>query len=159
MVNNGKPYREIFPDIPSAPAVDDPDKADRYIGDSPLWSLAEIIEIASRDTPTNVTIRMVTTKSEKDYENLLDNGFSLLEVLSLVPKKGKFKGAWWCKTSPAKGRDGRPRGNGAWVPCDAYSVTVSYEHPLTRYSGQANYYLKACKNHSGDVLLFVSLHV
>jgi hypothetical protein len=159
MVNNENPYIQVLPNIALPPANDDEDKTDREISDKPLWDLQEIVEIASRNAVGNVTIRMVTGKADRDYENLIENGFDLLEVLSQLVNKGKFKGAWWCRTSPAKGRDGKPRGSGMWVPCDAYAITMDFEHPTTLYRGKVEYYLKMCKSPNGSVVFFVSLHV
>ncbi len=110
MVNNQKnKYLEIFPDIPSPP-IDNVGRNDTKIGENRLWDLQEIVEIASRDDENNVTIRMVTDEAKKGYEKLLDNGFDLFALLQQFKIKGYFRGAWWCKTSPSRERNGKPRG-------------------------------------------------
>jgi len=159
MVNNKNPYFQVLPNLTSPPDINDVNKSDRKISDEPLWDLQKIVAIASQNAANNITIRMVTDKAERDYQNLLENGFDLLEVLSKLAGKVNFKGAWWCKTSPAKGRDGKPRGTGRWIPCDAYTITIDFEHPKTLYCGKAEYYLKMSMSPQGSVVFFVSLHV
>lgn len=158
MVNNLNPYLSILSDLPSPPLVDDADRKDRYIGGSPIWDLNELTSIALRD-PENGTVKMVTEKAEKDYEQLLENGFDLDDALRQLSMRPRFKGAFWCKTSPSKDSRGRPRGTGVWIPCDAYEVEGGYVHPHTGYSGTATYYLKMCRGLDGSAVLFVSLHV
>lgn len=159
MVNNQKiRYCEILPDIPPPPPVDDADKKDREISKKRLWNLQEIVEIASRDNESNATIRMVTDKAIMDYEKLLVNGFDLLALLQQLKTKGRFRGAFWCKTSPSRDQNGSPRGNGVWVPCDSYVISEQYEHPVTGHCGTVDIYLKMCKGLDGSTVLFVSLH-
>lgn len=158
MVNNPNPYLSMLSDLPSQPLADDADREDRYIRDSPIWDLNELISIALRD-PENGTVKMVTEKAEKDYEQLLENGFDLDDALRQLSTRPRFRGAFWCKTSPSKDNLGRPRGTGVWIPCDAYEVECGYVHPHTGYSGTAKYYLKMCRGLDGGAVLFVSLHV
>lgn len=157
MVNSTNPYLTVLPDICHPPLCTDPDGSDRKIGEEALWKLHELVEIASSDDDENV--KMVTNRAVRDYENLVENGFDLNDVLAQLAVKGVFKGSWWCKTSPSKDRNGKPRGVGAWIPCDAYSITLDYENPKTGYCGIANYYLKMCKSLDGSVVLFVSVHL
>jgi hypothetical protein len=158
MVNNqNNPYLKIFPNI-LPPPVDDADRKVTKIGEKRLWNLQEIVEIASHDDESNVTIRMVTDEAIKDYKKLLVNGFDLPALLQQLKIKGHFRGAWWCKTSPSRDRKGNQRGSGVWVPCDSYVINESYEHPITGYRGTVVIYLKMCKGLDGSTVLFVSLH-
>lgn len=157
MVNPPNPYLKILPDVCQPPSRTDSDGSDRKIGEEALWDLQELVKIASLDDAE--TVKMVTSKAERDYENLVENGFDLNDVLAELAVKGVFKGSWWCKTSASKDRYGKPRGVGSWIPCDAYSVTLDYEHPKTGYRGTANYYLKMCKSLDGSLVLFVSVHL
>jgi len=160
MVNNQNRYLRIFSNIPLPPSIGDADNEDRKIGETPLWDIQDIVAIAKTHSEQSVKVRMVTNKADRDYGVLTENGFDLNEILSQMASRGRYKGSWWCKTSPAKDKDGRPRGKGAWVPCDAYEVTAcEYEHPVTGYRGKADYYLKMCKSITGTVVLFVSLHL
>lgn len=159
MVNNTNPYVEAMPHLPQPPLIADADHSDRRIGVNPLWDMAEIVEVASRCTDNNVTVRMVTNRAERDYENLEVNGFSLQQLLLAVESEGIFKESVWCRTSPRRGQNGRTRGTGSWVPCDSYVVSLNYEHPTTGYNGVAEYYIKMCMSLNGSVVLFVSLHV
>lgn len=158
MVISKNLYLDLLPGLPPPPPVDDQDKSDRKLADSCLWDLQEIVDIVSRHSPENVTVRMVTRKAERDFQNLLENGFDLHELLKKLLEKGFFKGSWWCRTSAVKDRTGKPRGTGYWVPCDAYSIVDEYEHPATGYRGKSEIYLKMCKGHDGTAVLFVSLH-
>lgn len=158
MVNNLNPYLLLLDTIPSPPSVSDADKKDRYIADSSIWDLNDLISIALKD-PQNGTVKMVTENAERDYGQLLEEGFDLDEVLRQLSTRSRFKGAWWCKTSPSKDRYGQPRGTGVWIPCDAYAIKCEYVHPHTGYKGTAEYYLKMCKGLDGTAVLFVSLHV
>lgn len=159
MVNNQNPYLLNNPALPAPPDIDDASNSDRKISDSPLWNLSEIVDIASHHSDENVTIRMVTRDADRDYENLLENGFDLLEQLKKLKTNGHFKGSWWCKASPATDRLGRPRGKGSWIPCDAYTITEKFENPHNGCCGTVKYYLKMSKNLDGTAILFVSLHV
>lgn len=158
MVNNLNSYLSQVRGLPSPPSVDDSDRSDRYIGDSPIWDLGDLITIALKD-PENGTVKMVTDRANSNYAQLLENGFDLEDALHQLARCARFKGAFWCKTSPSKDGYGRPRGTGAWIPCDAYEVECGYVHPLTGYSGTARYYLKMCRGLDGCAVLFVSLHV
>lgn len=158
MVNNSNPYLSRISDLPSPPPVDDADRKDRHIRDSPIWDLDELIAIALRD-PENGTVRMVTDKADRNYEQLLENGFDLDDALQQLAKRPRFRSAFWCKTSPSKDDRGQPRGTGVWIPCDAYEVECGFVHPHTGYSGTVKYYLKMCRGLDGCAVLFVSLHV
>lgn len=159
MVDTQNLYLTIHPRIPPPPSRDDADRSDRKISGDPLWDLQEIINIAARHTAENVTVRMVTQDANREYENLLENGFDLQAALAQLLFRGRFKGSWWCKTSPAKDANGRPRGKGGWIPCDAYSFTDEYEHPKTGYRGKVDCYFKLCRSIDNTAVLFVSLHL
>lgn len=149
----------MLPGIPTPPSVDEPAKQERKIGDTALWDLAELIAIAENHREEAPTIRTVTYDAERDLENLQQLGFDFVDVLKKVAARGNFKGAWWCKTSPAKDRHGRPRGKGAWIPCDAYTLIDEYYHPTARKTLKAEYYLKMSKALDGTTVYFVSIHV
>lgn len=157
MVNNKNLYLNYNSKLTEPPAVNDGDTSDRFIQAYPIWNLNELINIALKNCGNN--IKIVTDKATKNYEALLEDGFDLLSTLKAISNNGKFKEAVWCKTSPRKDRNGKPRGLGSWIPCDAYSVNCEFEHPVTGYKGVVNYYIKMCKGLDGNTVLFVSIHV
>jgi hypothetical protein len=157
MVNNN-PYLKILSNLQPPPDNNSTDRSDRSIGNSPLWKLSDIVGIGLLHKESRPTIRMVTSDADKEYASLLENGFDLKETLVKLVSAGRFKGAFWCKTS-AKDANGKPRGSGSWIPCDAYVITLPYEHPVSGYKGVCEYYLKMCKGVDGTTVLFVSLHV
>lgn len=156
MVNNINPFLSVHPNLPHPPNNEDANGDDRLIGTSPVWDLADIVRIISSDCKETATARMVTRRSSRDYENLLENNFSLPDVIKSIPNDGIYKNSWWCKTGPET-RRGKVI-NGVWIPCDAYSIRMPFENPVNGYSGISEYYLKMCKGLDGKVVLFVSLH-
>lgn len=160
MVNNSNPFLKILPGILPPPSEDAADDDDRLIRkDEPLWDLDELVRIVGKDSKEKVTVRIETNDARSDYKDLQENGFNLHQVMLSIKGKGRFLGAFWCKTSPSKRRSGR-RFPGAWVPCDSYAINnLDYVHPVTNYRGKANYYFKMCKGLDGSTVIFVSLHV
>ena len=156
MVNNN-PYLKILSNLSAPPA--DSEKSDRFIGNSPLWKLSEIVQIALQHEEVKPTIRIVTNDAIKNYGDLLANGFNLKEAISQIERSGRYKSSWWCKTSPMTDANGKARGTGTWIPCDDYTLTLPFEHPTTGYSGRCEYYFKFCKGLDGSTVLFVSIHV
>jgi hypothetical protein len=157
MVNNENPYLKLYSKLSEPPAVDDTDSGDRSIENGPIWDLNELIKLATQDGGTN--LRIVTSKAKKNYEELLENGFDLPSTLKLINAKRDYKGSFWCKTSSVKDKNGKPRGSGAWIPCDSYAVVCDYQHPITGHAGTAEYYFKMCKGLDGKTVLFVSIHL
>lgn len=157
MVNNKNLFLKIHPKLTVPPELDDANTSDREIQNNPIWDLATIIELIQKHNGNNIQI--VTSKADRDYENLLENGFDLLETLLKIDVKNDFRGAFWCKTSPALDSKGRRRGTGVWIPCDSYSVKCEFEHPVSGYKGLVSYYIKVCQGLDGNAVLFVSIHM
>lgn len=153
MVNNQNPYTKRLLDIPPPPAVDDPDSSDRPIGRAAIWSLKRFQEIADEHSDDCPTLLAVTRKCRNDLKRLTaePGGFDLAEHIRILTNENYQKSVW-CMSSP--------RGHipGAWLPCDAYSLSVPFTHPVTQWSGNVNYYFKLCESLTGQMLLFVSVH-
>lgn len=158
MVNNN-PYLKILTSLKPPPDKFSTGGSDRLIGHSPLWCLSEIVEIVLQHNEIKPTVRIVTEDAIKEYEELLVNGFDLKDAISSIESKGRYRNSWWCKTSPNKDANGNPRGVGAWIPCDDYTLLLPYEHPATGYRGTCEHYFKFCKGLDGATVLFVSLHL
>lgn len=156
MVNNKNPFQNLYPKLTSSPELDDGNTSDRYIQNSPIWELDKLIEIIQKHEGN---IKIVTDGAKKDFENLLENGFNLIETLLQVNVTNDFRGAFWCKTSPSLDSRGKRRGPGSWIPCDSYSVKCEFENPVNGFSGLVSYYIKLCQGIDGNAVLFVSIHV
>lgn len=153
MVNNQNPYTKRLPHITAPPPADDPDSSDRPIGHTAVWNLKKLQEIANEHSDDHPTLLAVTRKCRNDLKRLCDEpgGFDFAEhILKLT--NGNFRKSVWCLSSP------RGHTLGAWLPCDAYELSVPFTHPTTKWSGTANYYFKLCESVTGQILLFVSVH-
>lgn len=153
VVNNQNPYTQRLAHIPLPPAADDPDSTERDISSTALWDLARIKAIAERHSDERPTLLAITRRCRKDWQRLTEEpgGFDLAEHIRMLTDQN-YQKSIWCKASPSG------RVPEAWLPCDAYSLSVPFVHPVTRWSGTVNYYFKLCESMDGQLLLFVSVH-
>ena len=159
MVNNRNKYLDILSGLTEPPASDTPPDHERDIKhDGPLWRLSDVVGIVSGHTETSPRIRLVTEDAINDHAELVEQGFCLVTAVCHLNKTGRYLKSVWCKTSPIK-INGKYRGEGVWIPCDAYKVNCAFKNPHNGYSGTNTYYLKLCMGLNGDAVLFVSAHL
>ena len=156
MVNNRNRYLDKLPGLSEPPSSSDGERAIPTSG--PLWTLDEVIRAVKRHTEQTPTIRLVTEDATKDHEELVEQGFCLKTAIIQLETESRYKGSFWCKTSPLK-IGGKSKGTGQWIPCDAYTVNCAFENPNNGYCGVNTYYLKLCMGLTGEAVLFVSTHL
>jgi len=153
MVNNPNPYLAQVAGLKPPPTKVDATDAERWIGKASLWSLEDLQSLVERDTLSLQTVVLVTTKCLRDVARLKEEpgGFDLAQQVSKL-RAGNYDKSLWCLSSPLG------KAPGFWIPCDAYSLSVPFEHPNTGWKGEVNLYFKMAKAVSGLAVLFVSVH-